>query len=100
MALQPQKTWAVITGDIVRSSSLSSDELCDVRAQLVDAVADIRGWGRRILRGRPDFFRGDAWQVLLSDPRRALRVALYVRSQLISIGLADTRLSIGLGECG
>jgi len=98
VALQPQKTWAVITGDIVRSSSLSSDELCDVRAQLVDAVADIRGWGRRILRGRPDFFRGDAWQVLLSDPRRALRVALYVRSQLISIGLADTRLSIGLGS--
>jgi hypothetical protein len=98
VTLQPQKTWAVITGDIVRSSSLSGNDLEQVRAQLLSAFMDVRGWGKRILRGRPDFFRGDAWQILLSDPGRALRVALYIRSQLISTGIADTRLSIGIGR--
>jgi hypothetical protein len=41
VTLQPQKTWAVITGDIVRSSSLSGNDLEQVRAQLSSAFMDV-----------------------------------------------------------
>jgi hypothetical protein len=45
----------------------------------------------------PQFFRGDAWQMLLGEPELALRVAVFLRASVLAGGVADTRVVIGLG---
>lgn len=91
---------AVLTGDIVGSSRLRPRQLEAVRASLVDAVDMARGWKRGLVKGKVEFFRGDAWQLLLADPALALRVAILVRASLRAYGVADTRIAIGLGKAG
>jgi hypothetical protein len=92
-----KKYFAVLTGDIIRSTSLSQNELEAVRKTLFDSVDDLKSWRRGLVRGKLEFFRGDAWQLLLTEPGRALRAGVFLRARLISQGLADSRISIGLG---
>ncbi|MCA8955966.1 MAG: hypothetical protein KDC87_07825 [Planctomycetes bacterium] len=89
---------AVLTGDLVQSRRLSAGDLEKVRGALLAALEQVRGWRRGVVRGKPEFFRGDAWQVLLGDAGAALRVAVFVRAALRSFGVADTRIAVGLGE--
>lgn len=97
------KIYAVLTGDIVKSTSRTSAEMRRVRSSLERAAKAIEsaGWpGRRsgrLVRGEPDFFRGDSWQLLLADPRWALRSAVLIRADLQSRLGVDSRISIGLG---
>ena len=56
------------------------------------------GWKRSLVKGKPEFFRGDAWQLLLTDPAMAMRVGILLRASLLAGGLADSRIAIGLGE--
>ncbi len=91
---------AVLTGDIVRSSRLRPRQLEAVRVSLLDAVDVARNWKRGLVKGKLEFFRGDAWQLLLTDPAMALRVAILVRASLRAHGIADTRIAIGLGKAG
>lgn len=91
---------AVLTGDIIRSRRLSPRQLESVRSSLESAVDVVRNWKRGVVRGRMEFFRGDAWQFMLTDPALALRAAILLRATLISGGLADTRIAIGLGNAG
>jgi len=92
------KYHAVLTGDIIESSRLSPNQLASVRSALIRAVSVVRGWQRGLVKDRPDFFRGDAWQLLLADPARALRVGIYLRASVLAKGLADTRVSVGFGK--
>ena len=92
------KLYAVLTGDIVKSSRLSPRQLESVRSWLTGAVSVVRRWQQGLVKDKPDFFRGDAWQLLLTDPGRALRVGVYLRAAVLANGLADTRVSIGLGR--
>ncbi|HKJ94353.1 MAG TPA: hypothetical protein VKA32_01845 [Gammaproteobacteria bacterium] len=92
---------AVVTGDLVRSSTLDDDQLERVRERLRRATEELAGAG--LSAGEPfvgsiEFFRGDAWQLLLSEPRLALRTTLYLRCALLVQGLGDTRASIGIGR--
>ena len=48
--------------------------------------------------GKLEFFRGDAWQLLLDRPQAALRVALSLRADLRWQAAADTRIAIGIGK--
>ncbi len=89
---------AVLTGDIVKSSRLRPSQLQSVRASLISAVEAVRGWKRGLVKGKPEFFRGDAWQLLLTDAAIAMRVGIFLRASLLAQGLADTRVAIGLGE--
>jgi hypothetical protein len=89
---------AVLTGDLIKSSRLRPNQLESVRSSLVDSVDVVRSWRRGLVRGRPDFFRGDAWQLLLTDPGMAMRVGIFLRASLLAEGLADSRVSIGLGK--
>lgn len=89
--------FAVLAGDLVGSSGLSSEQLDHVRASLRLAADEVRGWKRGLVRGSPDFFRGDAWQMLLAEPKWALRAAVFLRASLIGGELADTRVVIGIG---
>ncbi len=45
----------------------------------------------------PQMFRGDSWQMLISEPQFALHLALYLRAGLKSQPQVDTRIAIGLG---
>jgi|GEM_PF-197479 len=96
--MQQRRLYAVLTGDIIRSTTLSPQELDAVRAALITAVNVARRWKRGLVQGQPEFFRGDAWQLLLTDPALALRIAIHLRASLLATGLADTRIAIGLGE--
>jgi len=75
---------AVLTGDIVRSALLLPAQMDAVRASLLDAVQAVKGWKRGLAGGRPEFFRGDGWQVLLTDPAFAMRAAIFLRASLLS----------------
>jgi hypothetical protein len=92
------KYRAVLTGDIIRSSRLLPTQMESVRSSLTGAVDVVRRWKRGLVKGRPEFFRGDGWQLLLTDPALAMRAAIFLRASLLAGGIADTRIAIGLGE--
>lgn len=93
-----ERIHAVLTGDIVRSTRLSQGELELTRTTLIKAAEALNDWRAGLLVGGPEFFRGDSWQLLLDDSSMALRVAIYLRASLLSTGLSDTRISIGIGS--
>lgn len=90
--------YAVLTGDLVGSGQLSGDELDDVRSSIIKRSGDIDGWKTGLVKGKLEFFRGDSWQLLLSKPELAMRVAVFLRASIIASGKADSRMSIGLGN--
>ncbi len=89
---------AVLTGDIVGSSTLSAARLAEVLAAIGQAVEDFAKAHPDALVGKAEFFRGDAWQLAMSDPAGALRLALLIRARLAAADLAATRLAIGVGN--
>lgn len=92
---------AALTGDIVDSSRLPTEELQRLPAVLRDIARAARKiWGAELVPLDIDVFRGDGWQWLLTAPAPALRLALYVRAALRS-SFPDhevvSRVAIGLG---
>jgi len=93
-----QEYFAVLTGDIIQSRFLSEADLDRVRDCLLSSVDAVRAWKRGLVEGEAEFFRGDAWQMLLNRPALAMRVAVFLRASLLAEGKADSRISIGLGR--
>lgn len=92
-------TRAVLTGDLVASSRLSAVSLERARQAFAGAAADIESWRPKLVGAPADFFRGDSWQMLLTEPGFALRAALYVRASLKAGDPEwDTRIAIGFGD--
>lgn len=91
------ETHAALTGDLVDSTGMHADRLEAVRSGLLDAVGEVGRWEPGLLRSKPEFYRGDAWQLLLAKPGRALRVAVFLRAALRFRHEADTRIAIGIG---
>jgi len=101
MKVFAQKNYAVITGDIVDSSKLSKAQ----RKALPGLIAKA---SRETVKAFPaavplpaDVFRGDGWQLLVSDVTNSLRAGLFFRADLRSAaergrGL-DTRVAVGVG---
>ena len=91
--------YAVLTGDVVGSTELSAERIEQVRGEIEDGVRVIAGWQAGLVAGGPEFFRGDAWQLALADPRMFLRASVYLRARLLALKpQADTRIAIGLGS--
>ncbi len=88
---------AVLTGDIIRSTALSSDRLQQARHIVLDSARVFDQQRPSGLGAGAEFFRGDAWQLVLSEPGGALRVALLIRAQLRAALGADSRVAIGIG---
>jgi len=91
---------AVLTGDVVKSRRLTVGRLGEARKTIAEAVHGFRAGRSEAFRGEPEFFRGDAWQLVLIEPRWALRVALLTQAKLRSKLNVDTRVSIGVGVAG
>lgn len=101
MALKPGKRdlFAVLTGDLVRSTDLAPDHLLRARTVLSEAGADIAAWSPRAVAAPVEFFRGDSWQFALGDAQFFLRASLYVRAKLRAADiLFDSRIGVGLGR--
>lgn len=89
------KNWAIFTGDIVKSSAMSRDELSAVFDRLTEAAEVIADW--QSAPTRLTRFRGDGWQVAV-QPALSFRAALTVRAAVRRCAkTADTRIAIGLG---
>ena len=92
-------TRAVLTGDLVGSSRLSPASLEGARGAFATAATEIETWRTKLVGAPADFFRGDSWQMLLTQPGFALRAALYIRASLKAGAPEwDTRIAIGYGE--
>ena len=89
--------YAVLTGDIVRSGKLKSEDLAAIQGRLKSIVPDLQVLSENAVIGRLGITRGDGWQLALSRPDRALRSALYVRASLKAEFSIDTRVCIGVG---
>lgn len=89
--------FAVLTGDLIGSSRLSAERLGRARAVVRKGGQRFHPKSRRAIYGAPEFFRGDAWQ-LLAEPGPALRTALYIRALLSAEIGVETRISIGVGS--
>lgn len=101
MATQAQADTivAVLTGDIVRSQRLDSEGLHQVRTAFEHATSALNERWPGLILGQPQFYRGDAWQLVISKPEMFLRVALFIRACLLRLELpADTRIAVGLGR--
>jgi hypothetical protein len=89
--------FAVLTGDIIRSSKLSAQTLDAAIAALEAGASAMARW-----EGAADTsftrFRGDGWQCLAPSARFALRATLFMRASLsAALREVDTRISIGIG---
>ncbi len=88
---------AVLTGDIIGSTKKAAPPSDQIHAALRAAASDIAVAQPKTLVGELDIFRGDSWQLLLSDPGAFLAVALIVRANLkFRVGV-DTRIAVGVG---
>lgn len=94
-------TVAILTGDLVKSSELPTEVLRGIPGTMSDIARSAQqDFGRSVAPRMIDVFRGDSWQWLVTEPKRALRLAVYLRAALrgrfpnLDI---DTRVSIGIG---
>ena len=93
---------SILTGDLIRSTSLSGTMLDDAFEGLADAASEIAAWTADTPAGfhstRFTRSRGDGWQIILFSPRLVLRSALYLRASLRRLGHSvDTRIAIATG---
>jgi len=92
------RTYAVITGDIVGSSKLAPLPREELYGLMRQGASVMRSWLRQAMPLDVDVYGGDHWQVLLTDPAKALAAALFYRAFLLAYGDGiDTRLAVGTG---
>ncbi len=97
--------YAVLTGDIIASSDMSAETLSRVRGGLQQAAETFCNGYKSSAEARMDrpadmdMYRGDGWQLLLTEQALGLRLALFLRASLRSKYGADTRIAIAVGGC-
>ncbi|MBE9479349.1 MAG: hypothetical protein IMY80_05230 [Chloroflexi bacterium] len=100
MVIGSNNVCAVLTGDIVESTKLSSEDRQHLRQVLYSASEKISKYFHEFVPYKLDVFRRDSWQFVVSDPSKSLCIGLFFRA-LIREGIVskrvDTRISIGLG---
>ena len=97
-----EKIYAVLTGDLVKSSRLSSTDSKGAMERLKKTAAEFAQQVPNSIIGRMDTFRHDSWQLLVEQPALSIRIALFLRTALKMASDAhtkfDTRISIGIGK--
>ena len=100
-----ENIYAVLTGDLVRSSSLKSQrerkKVFDYLKKTLQSLKEFRKEKNEIIMFS-NIFRGDAFQGLLSNLSLALRIALFIRAELLKAQImkekTEIRISIGFGR--
>lgn len=98
--IDKKKSYAVLTGDIVGSSNLKPAQRKKLLSELKSTSKEIRKLYKDVIPFDVDIFRGDSWQLLVTEPRLALRIALLFRSTLkgkMNIREFDSKIFIGVG---
>ncbi len=90
------ETYAVLTGDIVKSRDITP------RAQLIEKLKEALETAKKTHHAEYDVYRGDSFQMVIPSAPAAALVAIIIRSKLISHSPKksspwDTRISIGIG---
>ena len=95
------KSYAVLTGDLVKSSRLAAAQSSQAIAWLKEGVATFEKTYRGTVQGTLDSFRHDSWQLLVRNPARAVRLAIFLRAALKTESDTatkyETRIAIGIG---
>jgi hypothetical protein len=95
------KLHAVLTGDLVSSSRLTSNQSKQAMELLRTSATLFEKCFSGTVYGNMDTFRHDSWQLLLNKPEQTFRAALFLRSALKmesdAVTKYDTRISIGIG---
>jgi hypothetical protein len=98
------KIGAVITGDIIKSSSFDLRSRDLIRKKLSEISDGLHSKENPFSIDIPlpiDVFQGDSWQVIINRPELSLRIGLFIRASIRSLkdfhGV-DSRFSIGIGE--
>ena len=96
-----ENIYAVLTGDLVKSSKLTSEDSNKAMAWLREYAEKFASDHPEAVIGEISTFRHDSWQLLLSCPALALKGAVFLRAALKMHSDAkikfDTRVSIGIG---
>jgi hypothetical protein len=99
--MSKNKIYAVITGDIVKSGKFGSEREKALKI-LKDALNSLSDFKKKSIGGVSDIFRGDSFQIVISEPNHALEIAIYLKAQLLSKTIKgkiiDVRIAIGIGE--
>lgn len=99
--MNKNKIYAVITGDIVKSGKFGSDREKALKT-LKDALNSLSKFKKKSIEGVSDIFRGDSFQIVISEPKHALEIAIYLKAKLLSKTIKgkiiDVRIAIGIGE--
>jgi hypothetical protein len=93
-----QKCFAVLTGDLVRSTDLPLETLERTRDALPGIIEAFQRGFPGSVEGQPEFFRGDSWQLLMRRPEMALRMAVVIMARWKSDFGIGTRTAIGMGQ--
>ena len=100
MKIEKGKFYAVITGDIVSFSKLPTEKRQRLSRIMKKGSEAVRKAFKGSIPLEADVFRGDSWQLLVSDAAVSLRVGLFFRAYLragVGAGKFDTRMAIAVG---
>ncbi len=92
---------AVLTGDIVRSSSLPTDRRLALFQSLQDLSALLKHQYPDAVRCDLAKFRGDGWQLVIDRPQKFFEISLYIRTYIrmrFSEEELDTRIAAAVGS--
>lgn len=96
-----EKIYAILTGDIVNSSGLSSDR----RYYLYETLQTLSTLVKQKYPREVPFdlakYRGDGWQLLVSPPKEAFEISLFMRTYIryqFEQEKLDTRIAIAIGS--
>lgn len=82
---------SIITGDIVKSRSVKDSDvwMALLKKALKRYISDASKW---------NIYRGDSFQLELSDITESFIIALYIKASIKTIKGLDVRLAVGIGE--
>jgi hypothetical protein len=101
MRVDPTKYYAVISGDFIGFSHLPLKNRQAMYFILKSGSKELAGAFPGIMPWDVDMFRGDGWQMVLTDPVCSLRAALYFKAYIRSKTAQkkiDTRMAIAVGR--
>ena len=100
MTVDSQKLFAVVTADLVKSSSVPGAQRERLHAAIEEGANRVQEHFQASLPYPIGIFRGDSWQAVVEKPYRAVRIGLFLRAYVIARTKeprVDTRFAVGVG---